>query len=90
MKSVPTSDDTLKSFAGYYANTGASATKLTIPDSVTKIGGEAFYDCTSEIFYEGTMERWSQIELLTNDNYLTNAIPSGKVIHCTDGDITIT
>ena len=34
-------------------------------------------------------ERWFQIELLTNDNYLTNVIPSGKVIHCTDGDITI-
>ena len=60
--------------------------KITIPETVTKIGTNAFNYCTvlSAIDYEGTKEQWSNIAL--SDEWRGSSLTT---IHCSDGDITL-
>ena len=65
----------------------SALTSVTIPNSVTSIGYGAFYACESleTIVFDGTMEQWLSIDMET---YWEDDVPT-KVIHCTDGDITL-
>ncbi len=59
----------------------SNLTQITIPKSVTKIEKSVFYNCKklSKIYYEGTIEQWKHIEILSDfDDY---------EIHCIDGVI---
>ena len=59
---------------------------VTIPQSVTWIGYEAFRDCyaLTEIIYEGTMEEWEAIEKSYRWDYNTG----NYTVYCTDGEIS--
>ncbi len=48
---------------------------ITIPDSVTKIMSGAFFACNSitDVYYGGTEEQWSSIEIEDNNDPLLNA-----------------
>lgn len=62
-------------------------TQITIPVSVTEMGG-SFYRCTAltDIYYEGTMEQWEEIDKVDNWNRWDE--DAGEfVVHCTDGDL---
>ena len=52
-----------------------SLTSITIPDSITSIGNYAFGYCTSltDVYYRGTEEQWSAIEIGLNNRDLTSA-----------------
>ena len=59
---------------------------VTIPDSVTSIGGFAFSNCSElkNITYTGTIADWNNID---KGGGLDDGVPTTCVIHCTDGDI---
>ena len=48
---------------------------MTIPDSVTSIGRNAFYGCSylRRVNYKGTKEQWEEISIGGNNSDLTNA-----------------
>ena len=50
-------------------------TSITIPDSVTSIGSRAFGYCTNltSVYYTGTAEEWSQIDIDFYNDKLTDA-----------------
>lgn len=52
----------------------SSLTSITIPDSVTMIGNQAFYGCNSltDIYYSGTEEEWTALRV---------DVPSGCTVH---------
>lgn len=52
-----------------------SMTSVTIPSSVTSIGGQAFYGCTglTDVYYAGSKEDWKKISIRYNNQDLTNA-----------------
>ena len=60
-------------------------TSITIPDSVTSIGGYAFYNCRllTDITYEGTKAQWKAI----SKGSIWNNYTGDYTIHCTDGEI---
>ena len=60
----------------------SSLTSVTIPDSVTSIGYYAFYDCSNlkDVYYTGTQEQWTQIEILDGNEALFNA--NIKFLNC--------
>lgn len=60
---------------------------MTIPEMVASIEGMAFYDCDNlaNVTFSGkTMAAVQGME-----NYDWWYLPSGCVLHCTDGDITL-
>lgn len=62
-------------------------TSVTIPDSVTGIGCDAFYCCgLAEINYNGTVADWGKIY---KNSMFGNGYYSNMVINCTDGIISI-
>ena len=62
-------------------------TQITIPDTVTVIGSQAFYQCDmlKTIVFTGTREQWESIQKGKDWDSLT----SGMTVKCTDGDILI-
>jgi hypothetical protein len=63
-------------------------TSITIPASVTSIGGYAFYDCTglTTITFKGTVAQWNAITFGGADwNYNVPA----TTVQCSDGTVTI-
>ena len=58
---------------------------MTIPNSVTSIGEQAFSVCTglTSIMFEGTIAQWSAIT--KSSSWKNNT--GNYTIHCTDGDI---
>lgn len=50
-------------------------TGIEIPDSVTRIGNEAFYDCNalSDVYYKGTEEQWKAIIIGKSNQPLNSA-----------------
>jgi len=70
---------------------------IVIPETVTSIGVNAFEDCENltDVYYEGTRERWEEVVINSGNEYLTSA-----TIHCAapwylsyeivDGEATIT
>ena len=53
----------------------SSLSSIEIPDSVSSIGDFAFVGCKSltDVYYSGTEEEWSKIEIGSSNSYLTNA-----------------
>lgn len=60
---------------------------IVFPNSLTYIGTKAFVSCTSlnTISYSGTVSEWNNIDKQQSWN---NGVPA-KVVHCTDGDVTL-
>lgn len=52
---------------------------ITIPSSITFIGNNAFYNCTSltDIYYSGTQEQWESIRNIRNIS-----LPQATMVHC--------
>lgn len=63
-----------------------SLSNIVMPSSVTSIGDEAFFSC--EALYSITFSGKDKATVQGMENY-SWGLPSGCVIHCTDGDITI-
>ena len=63
-----------------------SLTSVTIPDSVTSIGDYAFERCSglTSVTFSGKTK--SIVQGMENYSW---SLPSGCVLHCTDGDITL-
>lgn len=62
-------------------------TYVSIPDSVTFIGENAFFgrELLTKIDYTGTIEQWKQISIGNTSFFFVGT----DVVHCTDGDCTI-
>lgn len=58
---------------------------IIIPNSVTSIGEDAFYGCGSQMSV--TFEGKDKATVKGMSNY-PFGLNDGRVIHCTDGDIT--
>jgi len=50
-------------------------TSITLPDTITKISSYAFNSCTAltDVYFNGTAEQWSQIDIAYYNDPLTNA-----------------
>ena len=59
---------------------------MTIPNSVTSIGQNAFYSDSSLTSVTMTGKDISTVQGMTNYSW---GLPTGCVIHCSDGDITL-
>lgn len=77
---------TVKSIGGYSFDGCTSLAHITIPKSVTGIQIAAFVRCPAlmDVKFEG--RTMAQVQAMSFYNW---NLPSGCVIHCTDGNITI-
>ena len=74
---------------GYDAFLGCTLlSSITIPDSVSYIRNNAFRGCRNlmDIYYNDTISQWNSIT--KGSDWKTN-VPTGCVVHCTDGDTPI-
>lgn len=78
-------DGTTTIAASAWAN-DAHLFEVTIPSSVTSIGADAFSGCTRLKSITFTGNTTTEVAAMTNYSW---GAPTGCVIHCTDGDITI-
>ena len=60
---------------------------ITIPSGVKSINYRAFYNCSklTDFNFNGTMSQWASITLGTDWNFNS----AFKVVHCTDGEVSI-
>lgn len=61
---------------GVMAFIGCSGiTEITLPVSLTEIGSAVFLDCSglTDVYYLGSAEQWAQINLESDNEYLSNA-----------------
>ena len=67
--------DSLTSIGSWVFEGCINLTSITIPDSVTSIGSRAFGYCTNltSVYYTGTAEEWSQIDIDFYNDKLTDA-----------------
>lgn len=84
--------DNTRLIASYAFHCCSSLTSVTIPNSVTSIGKDAFNFCTTlkEITYQGTMKQWDAIVNCGDKDWYKEYGISVKYVHCIDGDIQIT
>lgn len=77
--------DSVTSIGSDAFNVCEALTSLTIPDSVTSIGSFAFQWCptTCDITFAKTV---AEVQAIANYPW---GITAGAVIHCTDGDLTV-
>lgn len=78
-------DDNCRFIESYAVGDCKSLTSVTIPDSVTSIGKQAFYGCSklTKIHFKGTKLQWGKI---LKGYYWQNDCPL-RAIYCTDGNI---
>ena len=90
-----TISDSVTSIGSWTFNYCHSLTNITISDSVTEIGWGAFDYCRNltDIYYTGTEKQWSSINILGQNESLTNAtihfnyrIPGSELDSGTCGD----
>lgn len=62
-------------------------TSITIPNTITRIESFAFDGCVNlaDVTFNGTIAQWNAI---TKDSFWNNSCPF-TVIHCTDGDVSV-
>lgn len=67
--------DSVTSIGDYTFRGCSMLTSIIIPDSVTSVGNYTFYECTElkSIYYTGTEEEWSAIDIGSNNTSLTSA-----------------
>lgn len=77
--------DGVTEIGGYAFGECLNLTSMSLPNSLQTIDAAGIYHAENlkSIEFRGTMEEWNQIEIKTE------AILSGTVIMCTDGDIVI-
>lgn len=75
------------SSSSYTAYEKSYLKSIVIPSSITTIGNNAFYYCSSltTIEFEGTVEQWNAIRKVGNWNY---GVPATEVI-CSDGTVSL-
>ena len=69
---IPDSVTSIDAYAFYNCT---NLTSITIPDSITIIRDSTFFDCTnlSDVYYSGTKEDWTKIEIEDNNDPVLNA-----------------
>jgi len=72
------------SISNYAFQTCTNITSITIPESVTSIGYNAFQGCSGliDIYFDGTKAEWDAVEKGSDWNRGTG----NYTLHCTDGD----
>lgn len=77
--------DTINSIPAATFQSSRSLTKVTLPKTISSIGGQIGRDTSiSDIYYLGTRDEWSNIQFGNGWKYDIGS----AVIHCIDGDVS--